>query len=507
MTRKFSDLFDYQQRAITYLYEHDHALAMLPVGAGKSVIGWTAATELMAAGVVRRPLVFAPLRVAQITWPDERDQWEHLTGQPLVDWAGEPAGWADSPWKQSRLLWGQIASAQARIVRTGDASRKYDLQTRLAELLGEQRRVNRGLRKNLDAAPTSVHVTSFENLLWLCELYEPGQSPFDLWIFDEIGKLKNPKSSRYKAVRKHTREVKLVWGLNATPAPEGMEDLFTQVQVVDGGKLWGKSFYQWRSRYFMPADFRGYTWRLQPGAHQRLTQDLNTLAFRVDEAELGYQKNIRHTPRPVRLPPKAREAYEAMELKMLVEIEAADDIVAMSKATAAMKLQQITQGFIYDEEGHAHTLHEEKPNALAKLIDELGKEPLLVAYEFAEDLHAIQRVWKNVPYLGQGVSAAAAREHVERWNKRELPVLALHWMSAGHGLNLQHGGSHICWYGLPWSLEGFQQTNGRIDRQGQTRACFGHVLMAEDTVDERVWAVLAEKNADQNAIIQAIRTI
>jgi SNF2 family DNA or RNA helicase len=503
--RAYSELFDYQQRAITYLYEHDHALALLPVGAGKSVIGWTGATELMDAGVVRRPLVFAPLRVAQLTWPSERQEWEHLTGRGLVDWSGEPAGWADSPWQRSRLLWGSFNNLEARIARTGDAQKRYELQTRLADISAEMRRVNRDIKKL--EPPADLHVTSYENLMWLCELYEPGQSPFDLWILDEIGKLKNPKSARYKAVRHHTKEAPIVWGLNATPAPEGMGDMFTQVQIVDGGKLWGKSFYQWRQRYFMPTDYQGYNWRLQPGAFKRLTDDLNTLAFRADEADLGYQKNIRHTPVAVQLPPKAREAYDEMEARMLLEMDGQDDIIAMSRAAAAMKLRQITQGFIYDETGHAHTLHEEKPNALAELIEELGREPLLVAYEFAEDLHAIQRVWKNVPYLGQGVSAATARDHVEKWNKRELPILALHWMSAGHGLNLQHGGSHICWYGLPWSLEGFMQTNGRIDRQGQTRACFGHVLMAENTVDERVWSILAEKDADQASIIQAIRRI
>jgi len=179
----------------------------------------------------------------------------------------------------------------------------------------------------------------------------------------------------------------------------------------------------------------------------------------------------------------------------------------MSAAASSMKLRQISNGFIYDENKKPIILHEEKADALSNLIDDLGREPLLVAYEFSEDLDAIRRVFKNVPYLGQGLPAAKAAETVARWNKRELPVLALHWMSAGHGLNLQAGGSHICWYALPWSLDGWLQTNGRIDRQGQTRACFSHVLLARNSMDGKVWDALMSKDVEQTEIIAAIRKI
>ena len=172
-----------------------------------------------------------------------------------------------------------------------------------------------------------------------------------------------------------------------------------------------------------------------------------------------------------------------------------------------MKLRQLTQGFVYDEYGDSHVVHGEKAHALADLIDELQGEPLLVAYEFTEDLRAIQRVWPNVPYLGQGVGSSKAEEHVRRWNNRELPVLAFHAMAAGHGLNLQKGGSHICWYALPWPLESYMQANGRVDRQGQTRACFGHHIVATDTVDQRVSAALRDKAVTQQTIIDAIRRV
>jgi hypothetical protein len=328
-----------------------------------------------------------------------------------------------------------------------------------------------------------------------------------MWVFDEVGKLKNPKSPRYKAVRKHTKAAKMVVGLNATPAPEGFADLFTQVQIVDGGALWGKSFYDWRKKFFAPTDYLGFDWRLQLGAAPLLLKDLNTLAFRVDEADLSYQSSMAHTRIGVDLPEKARRAYVEMEKVMAVEVSAEQSIVAMSAAAASMKLRQIANGFIYDEDGKAVVLHTEKADALSNLLDDMGREPLLIAYEFGEDLEAIRRVWKNIPYLGQGVSSAVAAENVDKWNRRQFPAMALHKASAGHGINLQAGGSHVCWYALPWDLEGWIQLNGRVDRQGQTRACYSHALLARDTIDERVWEVLAQKDADQRAIIAAIRKL
>lgn len=500
-----SDLHGYQQSAIDFLYEHNSALALLPVGAGKSVIGWTTAQELMRDGHVKRPLVFAPMRVAQLVWPQERAEWEHLKDEDIVSWAGEPSSWdEDSNYRVSRVLWGKINSAEGRLPKISDPIKRREVEADLAANRAEYKRVNQMIRSSVP--PECLHVTSYENLMWICDVWKPGESPFDLWIFDEIGKLKNPKSPRYKEVRKHTAKAKIVWGLNGTPAPEGFEDLFAQVQIVDGGRLWGKSFYTWRQSYFAPADYQGYKWRLQYGAKEKLLSDLNSVAVRVDEADLAYQRTMQHSPIKVIMPGKARYLYQEMEKEMALVVNATD-ITAFSAAAASMKLRQLTQGFVYDEDGKAHIVHEEKQHALADLIDEMNGEPLLVAYEFSEDLEAIRRVWKNVPYLGQGVSSAKAQEYVDRWNRRELPVLALHPFSAGHGLNLQKGGSHICWYALPWPLESYIQTNGRIDRQGQTRACFGHHIVVADSMDERVSAALRDKDVDQEAIIKAIRRV
>jgi hypothetical protein len=500
---------DYQQSAIDNLYENNELLALLETGSGKTVIAMTAGEELRQAGVVRRPLVFAPLRVAQVVWPNERFEWEHLKDVPMVCWGGEPANWAPSLWRDSRILYGQRLWIEQRLPKVIDVRKRREMENKLGAIVSEERRVNKAIRGTLP--PEAWHVTSFENIEWLTDLYPPGGSPFDLWIVDETGKVaRNPKSPRYKALRKHMPKAKIRWGMNATPAPEGCEDLFGQVQLVDGGRLWGKSFYQWRQKYFTPADYMGYSWRLQIGAFDLLMKDLNSIAFRVPAEALSYQKNIRHTQITVELPPKARAAYDDMAKRMAVEIEPGMDLVAMSEATASQKLRQITQGYLYevDDKGRrtVHHMHDEKTQALAELVDSMGREPLLVAYEFDEDLENIRKVWKNVPYLGQGVSAATAASHIERWNRRELSVLALHPNSASHGLNLQYGGHHICWLTLPWGLDPYLQTNERIDRRGQEHACFGHHIIALNSKDQQVSDALLDKNVEQQKIIRAIRS-
>ena len=506
-----ADIHGYQDRAITRMYENDKALVLLPVGAGKTVVGWTLIAELMDEGHIKRPLIFAPLRVAQLVWPAEPNEWEHLKGRGIVNWGGEPKNWPEGLWRTSRRLWGSRVHAEQRLPKIKDVLKKRIMEAKIADLKKEEAQINAQIHAT--EPPELPHVLGYESLQWVCDLYRPGLSPFDLWMFDEIGKLKNPKSPRYKLVRKHTKEAQMVYGLNATPAPEGFEDLFTQVQIVDGGKLWGKSFYQWRKKYFVPADYQGYTWRLQIGALPLLSKDLNTVAFKVDEKELSYQKSMSHSQIKVQLPPKARTQYEAMKKEMQVVLDSPnpfkedDTITAMSEAVVSMKLRQIAQGFIYDEEGEKHTLHSEKVHALSNLIDSLGREPLLVAYEFKEDLENIKKLWKNVRYLGAGVSSAKAADTVTAWNRRELPVLAIHPFSAGHGLNLQRGGSHICWYAIPWPLESFMQTNGRIDRQGQTRACYGHHIVAENTKDQDISNTLVQKDVSQQQIIDAITAI
>lgn len=508
--RPWEALDEWQHKAIDAFFHSDERLGLLETGFGKTVCAMTAGDELHQQGYVKRPLVLAPLRVAQNNWPNERFEWAHLKHIEMVEWGGPPEDWAPSLWRDSRMLYGSRQYYEGRLPKIVDTIERRKIEGKLAEIVSEERRVNKKIRAT--EPPACWHVTSFENIEWLTDLYPPGTAPFDLWIVDETGRLaRNPKSPRYKAIKKHMPHAKIKWGLNATPAPEGLEDLFGQVQIIAGKKLWGSSFYQWRMKYFAPIDFKGYKWRPQLGAFDLIMKDLNTLAFRVPPEALAYKKNIKHRQIELDMPEKARELYREMEKKMAVELAEGIDVIAMSEASASTKLRQITQGYLYevDEKGNrtVHILHEEKLHALSDLIDSMAGEPLLVAYGFDQDLDNIRKVFKNVPYLGQGASAREVSEHLARWDKGDLPVLALHPNSASHGLNLQYGGHHICWMNLPWSLDSYSQTNDRIDRRGQTRQCYGHHLIMRDSMDQRVSDALIEKADSQNAVIDAIRKI
>lgn len=512
--RAWAEIDELQHKAMDDLYAHDERLALLETGFGKTLVAMTTGQELIEAGVVERPIVFAPLRVATNTWPGERFEWEHLKGVAMVEWGGPPDEWAPSLWRDSRVLYGKRLWVEQRLPKVVDTIKRREMEAQLKALRAEEKRVNREILKT--EPPKAWHVTSFENIEWFCDLYPPGESPFDLWVVDETGRLaRNPKSPRYKAMRKHMPKAKIRWGLNATPAPEGCEDLFGQVQLICGKGLWGGSFYDWRQRFFAPEDYMGYSWRLQLGAFDLLMADLNKVAFRAPAT--AYAKNATVREIEVTLPEKARAAYAEMAKTMAVELskldmgDELDPVVAMSEAVASQKLRQIVQGYIYqvDDKGvrTVHHLHDEKTEALAELIDSMGKEPLLVAYQFDQDLENIRKIWKNVPFLGQGVSGAVAADHIARWNKRELPVLALHPNSASHGLNLQYGGHHIAWLALPWSLDGYKQTVERIDRRGQTAPVFSHHIMARDTIDQKVSEALVAKDEAQNKLIAAIRKL
>lgn len=499
-----SDLHEYQNLAIDFLYEHNNALAIMPTGSGKTVTTLTALDELMADGHIKRPLVVAPIRVAQLVWQAEVAQWGHLSDVDIIYMAGGPKEWdKDIPALiDSRVAFGKYQHA-ARRAKT--KSEKDDAEALRKTML----RAGRAARKA--ELPGEIYLTSFENLQWLCEVFNPGEWPFDALVFDEIGKLKNPTSKRFKALKRHIKAFhdmdRPVWGLTATPAPEGMEDLFTQVYIVDGGKRWGRSFYQWRQRHFMQTDFHGYDWMPLIGMREKLYRDIDDLAFRIPEEMLTYTKNIVPNHIDVVLPPKVMERYKQMEKEMFLELEKGTDITALSKAAAAVKCRQIAQGFIYDDERVPTILHEEKQHALADLIDSMAREPLLIAYEFEEDFTAIQKVWKNIPHIGKGVSKAAAAANRDKWNAGQLPAMAVHPQSAGHGLNLQHGGHNICWYTIIWPLDNYQQTNERIDRQGQKHICYGHHIRALGTSDERVYDTVTQKGVKQQDVIKAIRSV
>jgi hypothetical protein len=450
--RARSELRPYQTRVVDYLYENPEAFAVLKMGAGKTASTLTAILDLLGDKVIRHALVIAPKRVAKLVWPDEVKKWQHLSGLRMAVLDGPPP------------------------VR---------------------------LRKLLAIDSRDVTVVGIDNVQWLVDAIEdwPADHPiFDALVIDETSKLKSPKGKRAKALAKVAKRFKNRWGLTGTPRPNSLLDLFTPAKIITGGRLWGNSYYKWQMDNFYLPNKWSYDWKIHPHKEAQLLADIATVSIALGEGEMPGLPGLSVIIDEVLLPKDTRDVYADMERDLFA---VADDegVIAMSRAIATGKLAQIANGFLYDDRGAAgaHIVHNEKAQWLAELVDELDGEPLIVVYEYQEDLAMIRRAFGQVPYLGSGVSDKQAQENVEAWNRGELPVFALHPASGGHGLNLQHGGSRMAWVAPTWSAELWDQTLARIYRPGQANHCMVHVCVARDTVDDLKRLRVLDKLSGQQA--------
>lgn len=455
--RKKSDLRPYQDRGVSYFYEHDSVLAIVGMGGGKTAMALTAIRELIDDGVIRCALVLAPKRVAQLVWTREHKEWEHLAGLKICHVAG-------SPDKRTALL-------------------------------------------NSDA---DIYVLGVDNTQWLIEILKgsPADLPlFDLLVIDEISRFKNPRSKRGKVLKKLIDRWKGVWGLTGTPRPNGYEDLFNPVSILTKQKMWGRSFDRWRTERFMPIDYNGYNWTIRPEWRERTIKDAGSISFTVRDEDMPELEPITKVFHWVDLPVSARAVYKDMERKLLASV---DDKVtlAANKAVSTGKLAQIAQGFLYGEGGSEDVqhIHTAKSDMLDDLLEGVDGEPVLIGYEFIEEMKALKEMY-GLPHFGRGTTDAQALQYEAAWNRRELPRLALHPASAGHGLNLQHGGSQFIWLCPPWSAEYYDQTRKRYHRPGQTRRCFEHFILARDTVDEMKYDRVVNKLSEQEAFRRYIKKL
>lgn len=463
MMRKRSDLRGYQNRAVDWLFERDAGFGILDLGAGKTAIALTAAVDLIAENYIRHGLVIAPKRVAELVWPTEVTEWQHTAGMRMALCVGSPA---------------------ERLKIMGCAS------TRQLTVIG------------------------IDNVQWLVDKVlkaRPANDPlFDLLIIDETSKLKNPLSKRARALGKVVNNFRNIWGLTGTPRPNGEQDLFKPAAIVTRGKLWGRSFPQWRDERF---NFIANTgkWEVKAAWRQRIWDEFAGYAFTVDEADMPDLPDLNTIIHPVRLPADVMTQYRLVEAGMRLEMAAAHTPAERAGAMVATgKLAQMVSGFLYPEvAGDPITyLHESKLEFLDEMVETLDGEPLLVVYEFVEDVARLRRRYGvNLPVIGGGTSGHDAARYIEDWNLRRLPILAIHPASAGHGLNLQKGGSHMVWLGLTWSPELYQQTIKRIHRPGQTRHVSIHVPFVSDSVDGLKRDRVIEKMTAQEAFTRFLRRI
>ncbi|MFA7602517.1 MAG: DEAD/DEAH box helicase [Novosphingobium sp.] len=457
----------YQDRAVTHFYESDAVQAIMPMGSGKTVSAATAIRELIDDGVIRAAIINAPKRVANMVWPTEFRNWEHLAGTKVSCVLGTP-------------------------------------EQRAAAL----------------AEDAEVYVTSRDNIKWLVEELKklpPDHKLFDLLCIDELSRFKSPRSKlankHLMAVRKHFR---IMWGLTGTPRPNGYEDQFRPLQMLSNNGLFRpRTFDQWRQKRFMKVDADGkpseygHQWVVRPEHEALIIRQIASMSFTIDPAEMPELPELTVVPHWFDMPPEALARYKKMERDLLGHVNG-QTYLAPSAGVASGKLEQMVQGFVYGEGGNAEVewLHTVKFDALVDMVEDLSDSPAMIVYGFVEELRALREQYQGLAYMGAGVSDKAAEWHEEDWNADRLPLLALHPASAGHGLNLQYGsGNQMLMLNMPWSAELYDQTIRRMHRQGQKRRTFLHLLLMRDTLDEVKFDRVVGKMTDQEAFNKYIRKV
>lgn len=440
---------NYQRYAIDKLIALQAVGLFMDMGMGKTVCTLTAIFDLLYDYFeADKVLVIAPLRVADTTWSDEVNKWEHLK----------------------------------------------DLK--LSKVLGSEMQRLKALE-----APADIYLINRENVSWLVSQYKK-HWPFDMIVVDELSSFKSPKSNRFKDLKKVLPYVNRIFGLTGTPAPNSLLDLWSQLYLLDRGKRLGRTLTSYRDKYFEP-DKRNqhivYSYKLKISAEDKIHEQISDICLSLSAKDyLELPERIDNVVK-VKLDAESMRKYKELEKEKLLELQD-KDITAATAAVVVNKLLQLANGNIYDEERNTHHLHDCKIDALKDIVEDANGKPVLVFYNFKHDYESLMSAFKNLKPRKLDTA-----QDIEDWNKGKIKLLLAHPASVGHGLNLQAGGNIIIWYGLTWSLELYQQANARLYRQGQTNTVIIHHLVAEGTVDEHVMEVLKTKDKGQSILLHAVK--
>lgn len=444
----------YQQHCVNKILEIAKLGLFLDMGLGKTVTTLTAIRILKYDRfLVRKVLVIAPKKVAEGTWTREKDKWDH-----------------------TKIL-------------------------RVSPVLGSQPKRIRGLN-----TPADIYIINRENVCWLVDYYR-NSWPFDMVVVDESSSFKSHSSKRFKALASVGPHITRMVELTGTPSPNGLDDLWAQVFLLDGGERLGKRYTQFREHYFDPgrrgADGMVYDYKAKPGSEDSILQRISDICISMKAEDYLQLPDIIYHEVPVVLDMKARKAYDDLERKMILELpEDEEDISVTSAAALSNKLLQLANGALYDDDHQAHEIHNCKIEAFLELIESLQGKPALVFYNFQHDreriLVALQKTKLRVRELKKPADE-------DDWNNGRIDILLAHPASAAYGLNLQHGGNHVIWFGLTWNYELYTQANKRLHRQGQTEKVIIHHLICSETRDEDVMQALERKDDVQNWVMQSLK--
>ena len=424
------ELRAYQNLAADFLYEHDRAMILAPVGAGKTAITLTAMWEMWRDQHVKRWLVLAPKRVCTDVWPIEAPKWAPQLSVAVA--VGTP--------KQ------RLAALQSK---------------------------------------AQVVVTNYDNIQWLADQ----KFEFDGVVFDELTKLKNPSGARFKALNK-VLDCPVRWGLTGSFTSNGLEDVFGQCKIVDQSLL-GRSKGAFQQQYFICLNREFGEWAPRPKALEQVMDRIKPATFVLEPGEYKDKLPPCHT---VELACSMDlTQYNQLKKDFVPEFP---NVVAINAAVVTQKLQQMAGGFVYTDEGPVW-VSPHKFDRLEELLDENQHANTIIVYQYKEELAELKRRFK--------VTTLEDHDAIARWNAGAVRILAVHPMSAGHGLNLQHGGHHMVFLSLPWSLELYEQTVGRLHRSGQQRPVWCYVMLTDKTVDAKIWAALHDKRSVSDIAMEALK--
>ncbi len=412
---------------------------------GKTVTTLTAINDLMHDYLeISKVLVIAPLRVAEDTWSRETGKWDHLQ------------------------------------------------HLKISKILGTEKQRLQALKEKAD-----IYVINRENVQWLIKTLGL-KWDFDMVVIDELSSFKSPSAQRFKALRKMMPMVKRIVGLTGTPAPNGYMDLWSQLYLLDRGDRLGRTLTEYRRDYFYQIQRPGFQlYEIKPGSREMINARIKDICISMKAKDHLKQKEPLFIDSPALLSAEEKRKYKEMEKEAILEL-GDETITALNAAAVVNKLLQIANGAVYANDGSYVRVHNKKLDVLEELIEAANGDPVIVFYSYRHD---IDRILERIPKARKLETA----EDIKDWNEGKIPVLLAHPASAGHGLNLQDGGSIIIWFGLTWSLELYQQANARLHRQGQTEAVRIYHIIAEDTVDERVLKVLQGKNMRQEELLQELK--
>lgn len=399
---------------------------------------------------VCKVLVIAPKKVAEGTWQKECQKWDHLQ------------------------------------------------HLQISTVLGSEKKRMAAL-----SATADIYVINRENVTWLVDLYRD-QWPFDMVVVDEFSSFKSHSAKRFKSLAAIRPHVSRFVGLTGTPSPNGLMDLWSELYLLDGGERLEKRFGAFRERYFRPGRSNGYVvyeYLPRKGSREAILNKISDICISMKADDYLTLPDCIDDEVPVVLDNQARKAYNTLERKMVLELED-DDLTVTSAAALSNKLLQLANGALYDAEGNVHEIHSAKIDALMELLESLNGKPVLLFYSFVHDKDRILAALRKTKLRVRTLNSVADQD---AWNAGEVDVLLAHPASCAYGLNLQAGGNHIVWFGLPWNYEQYVQANKRLHRQGQTEKVIVHHLVVQDSRDEDVMKALGKKEKAQDYVLESLK--